>query len=105
MKTPENKTVSITFHSHQMKRRELWWRAVLVFPPLSNEDSILEISFFNVDNSPIENAVFEFAGKKLLVRHGKSAISYRDFIAGKHEKALWLYRENCPPVPGALTFT
>jgi len=35
---------------------------------------------------------------------GEAAISYADFIRGKHEVPLWLHRLNIEPIPGGLTF-
>ena len=44
------------------------------------------------------------AGQRLAVRDGAASITYADFVKGKHEPAIWLYRKGKAPVPGALTF-
>ena len=46
----------------------------------------------------------ELAGLLIDVKDGKAAISFGDFVKGKHEKAIWLYRKGMLPIPGALTF-
>ncbi len=104
MKTPPDKRLIITFHSHQTKDRAMWWKAQVVFEPGSVADTILQISVVDGLDVPVAAGVLELAGQRLEVHDGKTQISYRDFIAGKHEKALWLYRDNMLPIPGALTF-
>lgn len=105
MKSPLDKHIAIVFHSLQTKRKEMWWRAVLHFPPGSDENTNLEITMEDGNGKSVDYAVFAFAGKRLVVKNGKTSISYADFIRGKHEKALWVYRRAMPPIPGALTFT
>jgi hypothetical protein len=41
---------------------------------------------------------------KIRISDGSARISYRDFIKGKNETALWLHRKGMLPVPGGLTF-
>ena len=104
MKTPEDKSITMTFHSHQTKRREEWWRARVSFPPGAGPDSMLEIEVTDGLGAPVRAAVLELAGMRLDVAGGKAGMRYADFVAGKHEKALWLYRDGMDPLPGALTF-
>ena len=56
------------------------------------------------DGRNVDVAVLEFAGKRIDVRDGKAQISYADFIAGKHEKSIWVYRHGILPIPGFLAF-
>ena len=104
MKTPDDKKIVFTFVSHPTKNPDWRWRATLEFAPGSDEHSILPIKVTTADGSPIAKAVFEFAGKRLEVKDGESAISYADFIKGKSSVPLWLYRRGIPPVPAGLTF-
>ena len=53
---------------------------------------------------PVSEAVFEFAGKRLRVRDGRTSILYSDFVRGKHAKSVWVYRHGMLPIPGGLTF-
>jgi hypothetical protein len=79
--------------------------AKLTFPGGSGEDSILPIEIVQGDGSPVPDAIFEFAGRRLAVRDGKARISFADFVRGKHESALWLHRKDfASPIPGGLTF-
>ena len=104
MKTPEDKTVVFTFGSHPMKDLALRWTARVTFPPGATAQTTLPIEIVDGHESPVCAGTFAFAGQRLAVADGAASISYSDFIAGKHEVDLWLYRPGCPPVPGGLTF-
>lgn len=104
MKTPLDKTISVTYHSHQTKKLEMRWRAVLVFPPGAQPDTILAITVTDGTGAPVESGTLKLAGHQIKIANGAGTLSYRDFVAGKHEKALWLHRKGMLPVPGALTF-
>ena len=104
MKTLPDRAITMTFHSHQTKRREMWWRATLTFPPDADAATVLPISMVDGLGEPVESAVFEFAGLEIRISGGKGQMTYADFINGKHEKALWVYRKGMLPIPGALTF-
>ena len=39
-----------------------------------------------------------------IVLDGVGALACGDFVKGKHEPAIWVYRKGVSPVPGALTF-
>ena len=84
-----------------LKRR---WKIRIAFEPGSTDDSPAVLDVNDGEGSPIAAGVFEFAGKRLAVRDGKASIRCGDFVKGKHEGAIWLYRDGMEPVPGALTF-
>jgi len=104
MKTPADKQIAFTFMSHPTKDLKMRWRAVLTFPPGAGPETLLPLEFFDGEETPIDNAVFEFAGQRLKVAGGKSAIVYADFIAGIHSVPLWLHRPGTFSVPGGMTF-
>lgn len=105
MKTPEGKTIAFTLMSQPAKNPKACWVAKVLFPGGSDERSVLPIEIVQGDGSPVREGVFEFAGRRLAVRDGKARIAFKDFVRGKHEKALWLYRKDVPePMPGGLTF-
>jgi len=105
MKTPEGKTIAFTFMSQPTADPKCCWVAKLTFPGGSDSKSILPIYVTQGDGSPVPEAIFEFAGKRLAVRDGHARIAYADFVAGKHESGLWLHRKDVPqPMPGGLTF-
>ena len=104
MKSPESRSVVLTFASNPMKEKEMRWAANLTFPPGAGPDDMLELAFKDASGNPIAKGVFEFAGMFLDVRDGRSGIKYSDFIKGKHATGIWLRRPGMEPVPGALTF-
>lgn len=104
MKTPEEKTITMLFGSHPMRDLRQRWEIRLTFPAGATAATMLPIDVRDGEGTPIARAVFEFAGKSLAIRDGKGEIAYADFIAGKHEKSLWLHRPGLAPVPGGLTF-
>ncbi len=104
MKTPADKLIHFSFDSHPTKRLEERWSAKLTFPPGSTATTVLPIEIVDGNGVPVRAATFEFAGQRLPVKDGQASIVYADFIRGKHEVALWLYREGMPPIPGGLTF-
>ena len=104
MNTPADKTIVLTFASHPARLPELRWTAKLVFPPGSTAGAVLPIEIRDGNGEPVRAGVFSLAGQNLSVRDGAASVSYDDFIKGKHEVALWLYRPGLPPIPGGLTF-
>ena len=104
MKTPSDKTITLTFASHPTRDLALRWTAKLLFPPGSGAETPLSVSLADGNGDPVQEGVFEFAGQRLAVVAGAATISYADFVRGKHEVALWLYRPGRPPIPGGLTF-
>ena len=105
MRTPQGKTITFTFMSQPTKDPAGCWVAKLTFPGGSDENSVFPIEIVQGDGSPVPEAVFELAGRRLAVLDGKSRISFADFVRGKHESALWLHRKDFPePIPGGLTF-
>ena len=105
MKTPPDKTITITYHSLQTRHREMWWRVKLTFPPNASKATLLPLEMVDGLDRPVASAILELAGLRINITDGKAAITYGDFIKGKHEKALWVYRKDMLPIPGALTFT
>ena len=105
MKTPEGKTIVFTFMSQPTKDPAGCWVAKLTFPGGSDEQAILPLEIVQGDGSPVPEAIFELAGRRLVVRDGKARIAYADFVRGRHETALWLHRKDvAEPIPGGLTF-
>ena len=104
MKTPTDKTITLTFYSHPMKDLKMRWKALLVFAAGSTDASFATLTIADGEGSPIKSGVFEFAGAATKVRSGKGRLLCADFVKGKHETAIWLHRKGLPPVPGALTF-
>ncbi len=104
MKTPDDKEIAFTFGSHPMKQAERRWTAKVTFPAGATAATTLPVELCDGNGAPVASGVFEFAGRRLVVRDGRASISYADFVKGKHEVALWLHRPGLPPVPGGLTF-
>lgn len=104
MRTPADKRIIITFHSHQTKDRAMWWRAQVVFEPGSVAESVLNIRVVDGLDAPVRDGVLELFGQRLKVVDGQTKTTYGMFVAGKHEKPIWLYRDGMLPIPGALTF-
>ena len=104
MKTPADKTITLTLYSHPMKDLRMRWKAQVVFAAGSTDETPAEITINDGEGAPIEAATFEFAGVKTPIKAGKGAIRCGDFVKGKHEPAIWLHRKGAAPVPGALTF-
>lgn len=101
--TPD-KEIKFTFGSHPEKDAALRWKAAVTFPANSAPETQLPIAVEDGNGVPVKEGIFEWAGKKTPIKDGKGAISYGEFLAGKHEVALWLYRDGMKPVPGGLTF-
>jgi len=104
VKTPADKQITFALYSHPMKDLKMRWKALLVFAPGSTDDSSAELTIADGEGTSIPAAEFEFAGTRVAVKDGKGALRCGDFAKGKHETAIWLYREGRAPVPGALTF-
>ena len=104
MKTPDDKTVALTFMSHPEKLPELRWRATVTFPPGSTADTTRPVEVVDGNEDPVESGTLELAGCRMPVRNGRASLAYADFVKGKHSVPLWLYRAGMQPVPGGLTF-
>ena len=104
MKTPEGKTITMTFGSHPMRDLTQRWIARITFPGSAGPETVLELRVTDGEETPVDEGVFEFAGQRLEVRRGRASLTYAQFVAGKHETALWLHRPGLKPVPGGLTF-
>jgi hypothetical protein len=104
MNAPEGKTIAFLFVSHPAREKKLRWRARLVFPPAATAATALALHVMDADGAPVGEGTFVFAGREIPVRGGRGEMAYADFVAGKHEKALWLRRPGLEPVPGGLSF-
>ena len=104
MKTPADKIITLTLYSHPMKDLRLRWKALVVFAAGSTDETSAEITINDGEGAPIVAGTFEFAGTKTPIKAGKGKLLCGDFVRGKHEPAIWLYRKGLAPVPGALTF-
>ena len=104
MKTPADKTITLTFYSHPMKDLKMRWKALVVFVAGSTDETPAEITINDGEGAPIASGEFEFAGVRTPIRKGRGKLLCGDFGRGKHESAIWLYRKGAAPVPGALTF-
>jgi len=104
MKTPDDKKITLTLYSHPMKDLKMRWKALVVFAPGSTDDSMAVVSMADGEGTSIGRATFEFAGCRVAIREGEGAFRCGDFVKGKHEQGIWVYRKGMSPVPGALTF-
>ena len=104
MKTPPDKRIVFTLYSHPMKDLRQRWKATLAFEPGSTDESSAVLDIKDGCGDPIAAGTFELAGTKVAVSDGRGALRCGDFVKGKHEQGIWLYRKDCAPVPGALTF-
>ena len=94
----------MTFRSILTAKKDAGWEVLLVFPPEASSESFLSLKALNGAGVPIGTGVFEFMGKKVGITGGCGKMRYADFIAGIHEKSVWLMRPGMMPVPGGLTF-
>ena len=104
MKTPPDKRIVMTLYSAQAEDPALRWKAKVAFEPGSTDDSPVAIAVTTRDGEPIPEGVLEFLGRRLPVRDGRAVATCRDFIAGKHARAVWLHRRGLASVDGGLTF-
>ena len=104
MKTPDDKRIALTLYSHPMKDLKMRWKALVVFAPGSTDETPATVTMADGEGAPIAAGTFEFAGCRIAIRDGQGTLRCGDFAKGKHEPAIWLYREGVVPVPGALTF-
>ena len=104
MQTPEEKTITFTLHSQPMKDPKARWKVSVTFAAGSSDASPAEVTAVDGDGSPVACGEFEFAGMKIALQNGKGTFRCADFVAGKHESAVWMYRPGMSPVPGMLTF-
>lgn len=104
MRTPPDKTIVFTLYSHPMKDLAQRWKATVTFAPDSSDDSPAAVAIRDGRGEPIETGTLEFAGAKIAIAQGSGNLRCGDFVAGKHEPGIWLYRPGLPPVPGAVTF-
>ncbi len=104
MKTPADKPLSFVYVSYPAQVMKMRWSAKLNFKGGEDDDCVLDLEIHDGEGETVKSGTFEFAGKMLKVENGRAVISCRDFIAGKHERAVRLHRAGMTPVPGGLTF-
>ena len=104
MKTPADKRITLTLYSHPTKDLKMRWKSQVVFEPGSGDETPASVTMADGEGTPIAEATFEFAGCRIAIRDGRGEMKCGDFVKGKHEPAIWLYRPGMVPVPGALTF-
>ena len=104
MRTPADKKITLTLYSHPTKDLKMRWKATLAFLPGSTDGTPAEITMVDGEGTPVASGTFEFAGQQIAIRDGAGTLRCGDFVKGKHEPAIWLYRKGVLPVPGALTF-
>ena len=104
MRTPPDKRIVMTLYSAQVADPSLRWKAKVVFEPGSTDDSPVVINVMTREEEPIPEGVLEFLGRRLPVKDGRTEVTCRDFIAGKHARAVWLHRKGLQSVDGGLTF-
>ncbi len=104
MKAPRDKEIAFTFVSHPNKDARLRWQAVLSFPPGADATTRLPLTVVDGNNAPVVQGVFELAGQAIEITNGKGELTFADFVAGRHETALWLHLPGSAPIPGGLTF-
>ena len=104
MEVPEGKTIRFTLHSQPQHDRTARWKVTVVFAGGSRGDSFAEVLAVDGNGADIVSGELEFAGRRIAVENGKGVLKCSDFIAGKHERAVWMYRRGFAPVPGMLTF-
>jgi hypothetical protein len=104
MKTPVGKRIILTLHSLPHKDLRQRWKTTVEFAPESTGESIAQLAVVDGEGTPVDEGEFEFAGTRTKIAGGKGGLKCADFIAGKHEPAVWLYRPGMSPVPGMLTF-
>ena len=104
MKTPPDKTITMTFGSHPNKNPLMRWKAHLTFPAGADAKTVLPFAIEDGEGTPVKSGVFELAGQKLKIRDGKSSMTYGAFVAGRHSTGLWLRLRGRDPIPGGLTF-
>lgn len=104
MKTPEGKTVILTFHSRPLGDLKARWKTTVTFPGGSDGDSDALIMAVDGEGNAVVRGEFEFAGERIVLKDGKGTVKCSRFVAGKHEPGVWMYRPGIVPVPGMLTF-
>lgn len=96
--------IHFTFMSHPTPELSIRWKAVVTLPVELKPETELPIEVTDGEETPVAEATFEFAGRRLKVKDGKASIAYAEFLKGKSNTALWLYRKGHWPIPGGLTF-
>lgn len=103
MKSPD-KDVIMTFRSIPSGNKADCWVVKLTFPASASASSQLKLSAEDGLGGVVEHGVFHFMGNEVEIENGIGGLSYADFIAGIHEKQVWLIRPGAAPLPGGLTF-
>lgn len=103
MKSP-NADMTILFKSIPLDNHALEWQVHLVFPANTAAGGDLLFYVTDKDDAPIPSGTFNLSGGDWKFTGGRGRIPYSAFIAGIHEKEVWLRRPGIESVPGGLTF-
>ena len=90
MKTPEGKTVSLTFHSQPLKDLKSRWKATVTFPAGADDETPASVRLVDGEGAEIGCGEFEFAGMRVGVKAGTGVFRCGDFVAGKHSPGVWV---------------
>ena len=104
MKSPEGKTLSFLFHCVPGTRAEHAWALRVTLPPGATAKTPILVDAVGDKSKPIAKGTFEFMGTRVKIADGKGCLTLEQFMAGIHEKGVWMMRPKHPPIPGALTF-
>ncbi len=104
MRSPEGKTLSFLFHCVPGTRAQDAWALRVTIPPGATTETEILVDAVGDKSKPIAKGTFEFMGTRVNIVRGKGHLTLGRFMAGIHEKGVWLMRPKHPPIPGALTF-
>ena len=90
--------------SHPTKSLKMRWCGYVTFPDGAVAGDELPIEVKDGEKNPVKAGTLELFGASIAIVDGKGSLKYEDFIKGKHETGIWLYRRGFLPIPGGLTF-
>lgn len=104
MKVPEGKNIILTFVSEKVGDAKNRWAVNVTLHGGACSGDFLAVQAEDGEGQPIDVATFEFAGRTIPIRSGIGRLLYDDFVAGKHERGIWMRRPGADAIPGLLTF-
>ena len=104
MKIPDGKNITLTFVSEKVEDVRNRWVVNLILKGDSKSGDFFEVLAEYGNGCPIESGTYEIAGVMIPINAGAGRLLYDDFIAGKHERGIWMRRPEMPIVAGLLTF-
>lgn len=104
MNSPADRKITLVFISSQLVPEEQRWWARLEFPASSKRGDVLPVYVSDKNGGAIAEGTFMIFGAEIKITDGSGGLPYEDFIRGKHEKGVWLFRRGTGFVPGGLTF-